>query len=180
MKINRTKVSINENKIILGIDQSFTNTGITILKQLNINEQEILHCTCISTSSEHPAEERIVNIIDFVFKNIQNYQVNAVAIESPAYQVTSNNGRLLAGLFFSLLTQFIKEGVPYKPINPKSLKKFATGIGSADKEKMKEALLEYELGKLIELSKLKPTSKRFEDVVDSFWLAKYACIKGID
>ena len=64
------------------------------------------------------------------------------------------------------------------PVNPKTLKKFATGNGSADKHQMKEALRKDELETLSFLSKIKPKSKKFEDIVDSFWLAKYGCLFG--
>ena len=41
---------INRHSIIMGIDQSFTNTGITILRQNSSTEQEIIHADAISTS----------------------------------------------------------------------------------------------------------------------------------
>ena len=43
---------------------------------------------------------------------------------------------------------------------------------------MREALSSEELKKLSYLSGIKPTSKKFEDIVDSFWLAKYGCLFG--
>lgn len=169
---------INRHSIIMGIDQSFTNTGITILRQNSSTEQEIIHADAISTSIDIPAEERMFTIINFLINTTEEFGVRSVAIESPAYQVASNNGRLLSGLFFSILTHFIKEGVEYLPVNPKTLKKFATGNGSADKHQMKEALKKDELEMLSFLSKIKPKSKKFEDIVDSFWLAKYGCLCG--
>lgn len=178
MKLSRTDIPINRHSIIMGIDQSFTNTGITILKQNSSTEQEIIHADAISTSIDIPAEERMFTIINFLINTTKEFGVRSVAIESPAYQVASNNGRLLSGLFFSILTHFIKEGVEYLPVNPKTLKKFATGNGSADKHQMKEALKKDELEMLSFLSKIKPKSKKFEDIVDSFWLAKYGCLCG--
>lgn len=178
MKLSRTDTPINRHSIIMGIDQSFTNTGITILRQNSSTEQEIIHADAISTSIDIPAEERMFTIINFLINTTKEFGVRSVAIESPAYQVASNNGRLLSGLFFSILTHFIKEGVEYLPVNPKTLKKFATGNGSADKHQMKEALKKDELEKLSFLSKIKPKSKKFEDIVDSFWLAKYGCLFG--
>ena len=178
MKLSRTDTPINRSFKIMGIDQSFTNTGITILEQIDCKQQSIVHCDCISTSMEIPVEERMFAIINFILSKCRNYQICSVAIESPAYQVASNNGRLLSGLFFSLLTHFIKEGISYFPVNPKSLKKFATGIGSADKKMMREALEESELEQLTYLSGIKAKSKKFEDIVDSFWLAKYGCLFG--
>lgn len=178
MKLSRTDMPINRHSIIMGIDQSFTNTGITILRQNSSTEQEIIHADAISTSIDIPAEERMFSIINFLINTTKEFGVRSVAIESPAYQVASNNGRLLSGLFFSILTHFIKEGVEYLPVNPKTLKKFATGNGSADKHQMKEALKKDELEMLSFLSKIKPKSKKFEDIVDSFWLAKYGCLFG--
>jgi len=178
LKLSRTDTPINRHSIIMGIDQSFTNTGITILRQNSSTEQEIIHADAISTSIDIPAEERMFAIINFLINTTKEFGVRSVAIESPAYQVASNNGRLLSGLFFSILTHFIKEGIEYLPVNPKTLKKFATGNGSADKHQMKEALKKDELEMLSFLSKIKPKSKKFEDIVDSFWLAKYGCLCG--
>ena len=59
MKLSRTDTPINRHSIIMGIDQSFTNTGITILRQNSSTEQEIIHADAISTSIDIPAEERM-------------------------------------------------------------------------------------------------------------------------
>ena len=178
MKLSKIDNPVNHNFYIMGIDQSFTSTGITILKQINKERQEIIHSACISTSMEYSAEERMFAVINFVLEKCRDYRISAVAIESPAYQVTSNNGRLLSGLFFSLLTHFLRDGISYFPVNPKSLKKFAAGSGSADKKSMREALSDKEIDDLSYFSGIKPTSKKFEDIVDSFWLAKYGCLFG--
>jgi Holliday junction resolvasome RuvABC endonuclease subunit len=104
---------------------------------------------------------------------IEEHRPGSVCIESLAYRMSSNNGRQLAGLFFMLLTLFLEMGVKHFVVNPKTLKKFATGKGNATKEEMLNSLDSLLVEDIEEICGLKSSSKKFEDIVDSFWLSMF-------
>jgi Holliday junction resolvasome RuvABC endonuclease subunit len=65
-------------------------------------------------------------------------------------------------------------GKEYHKIPPTSLKKWATGKGNSDKEKMYEKFLEIEGVDLKAMFGLKKADSPLSDIVDSYFLAKYA------
>ena len=65
-------------------------------------------------------------------------------------------------------------GKEYHKIPPTSLKKWATGKGNSDKEKMYERFLEIEGLDLKAMFGLKKADSPLSDIVDSYFLAKYA------
>ena len=65
-------------------------------------------------------------------------------------------------------------GKEYHKIPPTSLKKWATGKGNSDKEKMYEKFLEIEGIDLKAMFGLKKADSPLSDIVDSYFLAKYA------
>jgi len=150
------------------------------------NTFEILISKGISTNSKDminlSLEERIFYIRKSIFEILNKFRPDYVTIESLAYRINSNNGRILAGIFFNLLTLFTELNLRYFVINPKTLKKFACGNGNGSKEDLKNAINGDIIVKLSELSHLKDTSKKFEDIVDSFWLSlfKFEEIKALN
>lgn len=157
----------SEYKILVGIDQSLTHTGIVIN-----DSGEIIYAAGITTDTKDSSiEERIYFIRLRVKEALEKYSPDFVSIEGLAYGVASNNGRLLAGVFFNILSLLIELNIPYQVVNPKTLKKLATGHGSADKLLMRTSVDEYSLDKLVLLTKLKATSKKFEDIIDAYWLS---------
>jgi Holliday junction resolvasome RuvABC endonuclease subunit len=165
--IEHTSYDFNKNyNLLIGIDQSLTHSGVVVF-----NRGELIFATGISTDTKDSSiEERIFYIRERVKEILIEYSPEYASIEGLAYGIASNNGRLLAGVFFSILTLLIEFNIPYKVVNPKTLKKTVTGIGSADKLLMRETIDEDILNKLSLLTKLKPTSKKFEDIVDAYWL----------
>lgn len=156
-----------EYKILVGIDQSLTHTGVVIS-----NSGDIIFATGITTDTKDSSIEQRIHFIRLRVKEIlEEYSPDFVSIEGLAYGIASNNGRLLAGVFFNILSLLIELDIPYQVVNPKTLKKLATGVGSADKILMRTSIDEYSLDRLVAITKLKATSKKFEDIVDAYWLS---------
>lgn len=157
------------DSIFMGIDQSLTHTGIVVSDK----EKGIIDVRGISTKPEEGSiEQRILHIKKEVNEKINLHKPDIIFIESLAYRMNSNNGRLLAGLFFVLLTLFIEKNIRYVIINPKTLKKEVTGNGAASKDDMFKLIPEEDLLKIEKLGFVKKTSKKFEDLVDAYWLSK--------
>jgi len=158
----------------MGIDQSLTHTGCCILKYDRFNNKySILDSFSIETVNNGPVEVRINYIVDKIHEKIEKYRPGFICIEDLAFKANSNNGRLLAGLFFTLLNRMFLLKIPYSVVNIKKLKKYATGNGNASKEEMFEGVSDCDILILKEKSRIK-SIKKFEDIVDSYFLAKYA------
>lgn len=164
-----------DNNLFMGIDQSLSNTGLCLLKKTG-ESIEIIASESINTSiSTNSIEERLKLIVDRIFDFMDTYKPGVVCIEGLAYKMNSNNGRLLAGLFFLILNGMYERGVCYRIVNIKTLKKFATGSGSADKNEMRNNVEESLISELSLKSGFRVLDKKFEDIVDSYFLALYGC-----
>lgn len=121
--------------------------------------------------------ERFGKNSNFVVNLIEEYDESGdnpfIAIEdysfasnsSRALQIGENGGILKYNLFM--------EGYLYNVVSPKMVKKFATGNGNANKEEMhKHFLLTTQINLLDEFSVKKP-DKPVEDLVDSYYIAKW-------
>lgn len=103
----------------------------------------------------------------------QDYSSTKIMIEGYAmgakgrvFNIAENTGVLKSGLY--------RGGYEYETAPPKTIKKFATGNGNADKSKMEEAWME-EVG--IDLRSIYRQSKSNDspssDIIDSYFIAKY-------
>lgn len=157
----------------MGIDQSLTHTGLTIIRS-SLNHFKIADVVSIRTTPDLSDEERIFVITNQIERAIKRNVVDFISIEGLAYGVqNTNTGRVLAGLFFSILTTAIRLDRKYTVIPPKTLKKFATNNGSAEKIEMINAIPKDDLITLEKQSSIIYKVKLFEDISDSYWLARY-------
>lgn len=159
------------DKLFLGIDQSFTSSGICV-----VNEQGsiVFHETINTTDADGDIFDRALKIAQHIIALLMRFQPMRVGLEGLAFSKFGNATRDLAGLQFVLVTSIREHRKRYSNdlviVSPNLLKKFATKSGSADKDKMYEAVPE---DVKTVFSGYKKTKGR-SDVVDAYWLAKYA------
>jgi Holliday junction resolvasome RuvABC endonuclease subunit len=153
---------------ILGIDQSYTCSGLVI-----INEGIVEHAEVFNTPKEDDIFKRAYDIVCHIAKMVKEYNITKVNIEGLAFGMRGNATRDLAGLQFMIVSNLkFVYGVEVNIISPKSLKKFATQNGKAKKIEMFEALPEDVQMKFTQEYKFLKT-KGLYDVTDAYWLAKY-------
>jgi len=173
---------VTNEEYFLGIDQSISNTGLTLLKKINDYEYKIIESRAVSTPTSLETEDRILRIKQSVYEMISDIDKNNlfISIEGLAYAPGNTNNRaMLFGLFFVLVTSFLENEIKYKIIPPTTLKKIFTGSGKAKKPEMLENTHEIEQITLSELTGIKIKAKKFEDIIDSFALAKVTLQKLI-
>lgn len=164
---------------VIGIDQSYTCTGYTILRTC---DSSLVHFGTITTNKMDSIYYRANQVATQLGMICSQYTSAKVAIEGLSFGLKGNATRDLAGLQFSIIThlQYVI-GIPdVYIISPTSAKKHATGSGGGKikvtKQHMIDALPSYVLGKFIE-SGLKKT-KGLADVADSYHIAS-ACISSL-
>lgn len=164
----------------MGIDQAIRSTGLTLMDvQGNVIAQRVVHI---------PAKFKIQDDIDIIFdvtnkvvEFIQDRNVLAVCIETPAMSAMSMRSKQLNMLFGSIVKAL---ELPYFIGNPTAIKKFATGKGSHNKSEKKEVMIDAWIDadsvshskahKFLTKTYTKSVVTRaIGDLADSFWLANY-------
>lgn len=171
-----------KESIFMGIDQSLTNTGVTVIKKDFVHgKHDILLSRGIATDNTFSIEDRIHYIRTEIKDIIAIHKPEVICIEGLAFRnPNSNNGKLLAGLYFVLLDLFVEMKLQYFIVNIKTLKKKISGNGSATKEEMKNSFNDNIVLKLEEISRIKKTSKKFEDIIDSYGLSLFKILEQND
>lgn len=158
----------------LGIDQSYTSTGVCI-RYWRTEECTIFPPISTECNKEDPLDymKRATIISKKVMEIIENVGgVNALIIEGLAMGgVPGNQARNLSGLQFLIITKVLEEypSIDIKVIAPTTVKKKATGSGRGKKEELFDALpLEIKE----EIGKYKKTKGRY-DLTDAYWLSTF-------
>lgn len=166
--------------IISGCDWSLTSPAIT--KSINgeyffyfyhnktINHDRFVSLTLKNYSN---SQERYSNLVNTGLNILENS--NLIILED--YSLGSR-GKVfdIAECTGLLKYKLWKLNNPALIISPKTIKKFATGSGNADKEKMIDAFTEstgIDLYELFNYKRTKTIKKPISDIADSYWLCKY-------
>lgn len=168
---------------VLGIDQSFTSTGIFVFER-----HQPKTCDILSTQKQEGEFDyfvRATEIADGVQAKLEEYYPTSVVLEGLGFAASGNQTRNLAGLQFVIMDrviQFKKEKNPNMVIHivaPTTLKKYATGNGKAKKDDMLSYMMAPFLDVWMKLKEV-PASKGRSDLVDAFWLAQFGVKKELD
>lgn len=153
---------------VLGIDQSYTSTGYCLLDE----EHNILECGLLSSDKAKTPYERAHEMALKVGEVTAKLDCDMVGVEGLPFNMMGNQTRNLAGLQFAIiihLQQHLNKEVHV--VNPKSMKLFAFGKGTASKDDLYNVTPNI-TKKLFEEKGYKKTKGR-SDVVDAYWIARY-------
>lgn len=156
--------------LFLGIDQSFTSTGICVIDEDGV----VKHHETINTSDQNGDIFARANVIlERIECLVLDHSPRMIGIEGLAFSKFGNATRDLAGLQMVIVAGMRRKNNRWNNdlviVSPNLLKKYASGSGSADKDKMYEALPEDIKAVFAGYKKTKGRS----DVVDAFWLSKF-------
>jgi Holliday junction resolvasome RuvABC endonuclease subunit len=154
---------------ILGIDQSFSCTGIC----LKDGDDHVFSTISTQPNKEDPLEKfkRAMDISETIVNLILDASVAEVNIEGLALgRAIGNSNRDLAILQGIIVSDIMKKcNIEPNIIAPTSLKKFATGKGNSPKDMLFECLPD----DVKEYLLTKPKSKGRLDLCDAYWLANF-------
>ena len=153
--------------IYIGIDQSYTSTGIVVLD----DDKNVIACLTLSTPKTDDIFTRSWDMSEMIISEIRKYPQCKLAIEGLAFSMRGNATRDVAGLQFSIINKikFILEK-EIAIVAPPSLKKSATGNGRASKEEMIDQLPN-EVFELFTIVHNWKKSRGLTDVTDAYFLA---------
>ncbi|WGH49707.1 ribonuclease H-like domain protein [Alishewanella phage vB_AspM_Slicko01] len=169
--------------IKIGIDQSFTKTGLVF----NFNDCDRIDSMIITgKKSDEPYDifKRAKLMADNILTNILNtcnefplheVKINIEGLSFGSAGAAAAANRDLAGLQFIIMTLLLEHFGEHSIsiVAPTSLKKFASGKGNCDKDAMVEAIKQKSEAFYEKLLTIPKTKGRF-DLADAFWLANYS------
>jgi len=155
----------------MGIDQSYTSTGLVVLN----DEYDLVAYSLIETrpkdfTNPFLRTRRVTDkVLAYAEKVSPDFRNLKIGIEGLPYGSRSNVTRTLAGLQFAIVTAFpVKMIEEIKVYPPTTIKKLATGSGKANKEDVFNALpppVKEEFKKL-------PKTRGRYDVTDAYFIAR--------
>jgi crossover junction endodeoxyribonuclease RuvC len=120
----------NLNICILGIDASLTHTGLVILNPAN----ELIHAETVSPKTK--GTQRLIDYGQYVEDFLYKYEPAIAVMEGYAFTPAVGHAFGLGELGGIIKCELWKHGVPVHIVAPMSLKKFGTGSGKGDKNKI--------------------------------------------
>lgn len=151
---------------IIGIDQSYSCTGLTFFE-----DGEMLRAEVFKTTKEFDIHERAQSIALHILSQAFWFEPDVVGIEGLAFGMRGDATRDLAGLQYVIINKLRFEGnFKVEVVAPNAVKKFTTGSGRAKKEELYEALPQKTQTKFLELGVKKTTG--LYDLTDAYWIAK--------
>lgn len=153
----------------IGIDQSYTSTGIVILD----DKKNLIDCNILSTVKTDDIFKRSWELSESVIQEVSKYPEAKLAIEGLAFSMRGNATRDLAGLQFSIINKIkfiLNRDITI--VAPPTLKKSATGSGKAAKEEM-IAALPPDVLEVFTKDKNWKKSRGLTDVTDAYFLARF-------
>lgn len=159
------------DRIIMGIDQSFTSTGVVISKNGKVVHHELIFTIKdkMDLMTNFKRAEDIANQIRAIA--VREF-VTDVVIEGLGFGASGDATRNLAGLQYLIVTKLIDLDITPKIIAPTSLKKFATGSGKAKKTEVFDAIEAHNPEFFVINSKVLKTKGRY-DLADAYWLSVF-------
>lgn len=152
----------------MGIDQSFTSTGVSVLDK----EGELIFADKYVSDSNDDIYSRAWEIATWISETAKEHDVSTCILEGLAFGARGDATRNLAGLQFVLYCVLhFMEGHKVEVVVPGTVKKFATGSGKATKEEMIDSLPKHVREYFDALGVKKTTG--LADLTDAYFIAKH-------
>jgi Holliday junction resolvasome RuvABC endonuclease subunit len=179
--------------IVAGIDYSMTSPAICVHKGetwslANCNFYYLLQKDKYLVNSDmligalhgewSTPEQRFYNLAKWSLDALLEHRVSSVCLEGYAYGAGSKGLVFQIGENTGVLKQRMsQEKIPFIVTPPTVIKKFATGTGNSNKEKMLDAFIEETNCDLYQIFAMKMPKKKdaspISDIIDAYYLAKY-------
>src|SRR3989338_3132932 len=143
---------------ILAIDPGYERLGVAVLEKLPRQKETLLYSSCVQTSKTLPHAERLLKIASEVKKVTEEFEPNALAIETLFLHTNQKTVMPVAEARGAVLVEAARAGLTVCEYTPLQIKMAVTGYGKSDKKQVAEMVK-----KLISL----PSQKRLDDEYDA-------------
>lgn len=160
---------------VLGIDQSYTSTGVTVIDS-DDDVDLLYYYSIIRSNIEQDKFDRAKQISSVLQDLCRANKPNYVGIEGLAFGMRGDATRDLAGLQFLIVNKIRELEIKVFIIAPNSVKKIGAGKGNAKKEEMYAALPLEVKTKFLATGAKKTTG--LYDLTDSYFIAKATILEA--
>jgi len=143
---------------IMAIDPGYERLGVAVLEKLPRQKETLLYSSCVQTSKTLPHAERLLKIASEVKKVTEEFEPNALAIETLFLHTNQKTVMPVAEARGAVLVEAARAGLTVCEYTPLQIKMAVTGYGKSDKKQVAEMVK-----KLISL----PSQKRLDDEYDA-------------
>lgn len=157
--------------VVMGIDQSLTCTGYVILRDGKVIRGSIRTKPDANYPQFRGHIKRSKHIFNELLKVAQDNGVTHIIFESPALGAKGNAVMSMPLLLGLLLGSFNQRAYSTEILEPKALKKYATGKGNADKQAVYDAIAADNPDFFAQLKTITKAAGKY-DIADAYWLAK--------
>lgn len=120
---------------ILGIDPGTAVTGYGVVESIS-NKYNLVQYGTIKTSAKDPLPIRLHQLFTGLKEVIQQYQPDAVSIESIFYSENVKTALILGHTRGALITASVEMGLNVDEYSPREVKRSVVGNGNASKEQV--------------------------------------------
>jgi crossover junction endodeoxyribonuclease RuvC len=120
---------------VLGIDPGLTRTGYGIIESKGGRDRAIA-AGVIRTDPNLSAAERLVELRDDIDSIVDEYELDAAAIEQVFVNRNRNTAMAVARASGVIMEVIAQRGIPVSEYTPSQMKMAVTGSGSADKKQV--------------------------------------------
>lgn len=162
-------------KVVMGIDQSLSCTGVVILEEKG-GIKTVLYHEAITTEKDPDATPMADTLTraKYIAKQLADLQLvwdpDQIVLESLSFGSVGNATRNLAILFGIICVQLGLDDPDL--VTPTSLKKYATSSGRANKKEMLAAIEQVNPELFSELNSYTIKQGKY-DIADAFWIATW-------
>ncbi len=132
---------------VLGIDPGFGRLGWAVLEEDRAGSPKLLASGTLETSGKLPLAERLLEVGQFLRRTIQDYGVDAVAVEEVFLAKNAKTAMQVAMARGVVFFAAAEAGLRVEQFSPTAVKLALTGNGRASKEQVT-----YMVKKLVSLS----------------------------
>lgn len=143
---------------IIAIDPGYERLGVAVLEKLPKQKEILLYSACVQTLKSLPHAERLLKIATEVRKVIDEFEPEALAIETLFLAVNQKTVMPVAEARGAVLVEAARADLLVYEYTPLQIKIAVTGYGKSDKRQVTEMVK-----KLIVI----PTQKRLDDEYDA-------------
>src|SRR3989338_9068453 len=154
---------------ILAIDPGYERLGVAVLEKLPRQKETLLYSSCVQTSKTLPHAERLLKIASEVKKVTEEFEPNALAIETLFFATNHKTVMPVAEARGAVLVEAARAGLTVFEYTPLQIKIAVTGYGRSEKHQVTEMVK-----KLIML----PHGKRPDDEYDAIAVG-LTCIASV-
>lgn len=127
-------------RTVLGVDPGVARSGLAVVGQ-DGGRATLLWAAAVRTGADRPEAERLASLARAVRQALDAHRADVVAVERVAFNRNAVSALNVARATGAVMAAVAEEGLAVAEYSPTEVKIAVTGVGNADKEQVRDALI---------------------------------------